>query len=237
MTGCVGDDDFGARLLAGLRAEGIDADGMRVLADAPTGLAMICVDGAGENIITVASGANRQVSDADIAAALRGPLDVLVLVAEIPVPVIVSALNQARLLPVPPVCVLNLAPAPPQAADIVAAGADWLVVNQTEAAEILGRKVGGLADAAGAAADLVAAGARHAVVTAKRRRRLPLAMIRPEAASGGSGGPGEPVDSPERAGDRLRVPRARRRHRGSGRHLRRGACGRAGQPASIPRWR
>jgi len=62
--------------------------------------------------------------------------------------------------------VLNLAPAPAEAAAIVADGVDWLVVNETEAAAVLGRKVEGLADAGQAAAGLLAAGARHAVVTA-----------------------------------------------------------------------
>ena len=67
---------------------------------------------------------------------------------------------------------LNLAPAPQTqaaAAALVAAGGadlDWLVVNESEAAAVLGRPVGGLADAARAAAELVARGPRHAVVTA-----------------------------------------------------------------------
>ena len=61
---------------------------------------------------------------------------------------------------------LNLAPAPAEAAAIVADGVDWLVVNETEAAAVLGRKVEGLTDAGQAAAALLAAGARHAVVTA-----------------------------------------------------------------------
>jgi ribokinase len=62
--------------------------------------------------------------------------------------------------------VLNLAPAPAQAAAIVADGVDWLVVNESEAAAILGRPVDGLTGAAQAAAALVTAGARCAVVTA-----------------------------------------------------------------------
>ena len=48
----------------------------------------------------------------------------------------------------------------------MADGVDWLVVNETEAAAVLGRKVEGLTDAGQAAAGLLAAGARHAVVTA-----------------------------------------------------------------------
>jgi len=162
MTGCVGDDDFGRRLLAALREEGVDHQGVRVTADAPTGLAMISVDTAGENMITVASGANHQVGDQQVAAA-TGHGDILVICAEIPVPAIKAALTKAALTKAAlikaaptkaPHCILNLAPAPPDSAAIVAAGA------------VLGRPVGGLAEAGQAAAALITAGARHAVVTA-----------------------------------------------------------------------
>jgi ribokinase len=164
MVGCVGDDEFGRRLLAALRAEGVDAGGVRVVAEVPTGLAMIAVDESGENLITVSPGANHQVGPADVAEAGARPRDVLVISAEIPVPAIRSALAQARGM----LCVLNLAPVPEtEAAALVADGVpDWLVVNETEAAAVLGRPAAGLADAGRAAAELVAAGSRHAVVTA-----------------------------------------------------------------------
>jgi ribokinase len=162
MAGCVGDDDFGRRLLAALAEEGVGHDGVRVTADAPTGLAMISVDPAGENIITVAPGANHEVGNQEIAAARAAGGDILVICAEIPVPAIRTALGEAGSRP----CILNLAPAPPDAAAVVAAGVDWLVVNETEAGAVLGRAVSGLAGAARAAAALLTAGARHAVVTA-----------------------------------------------------------------------
>jgi ribokinase len=164
MAGCVGDDDFGRQLLAALREEKIDAEDVRTVNGVPTGLAMISVDPAGENLITVAPGANHEVGAGEVAAAAGNPGDVLVICAEIPVPAIRSALARARGAR----CILNLAPAPesPPAAAIVADGVDWLVVNETEAAAVLGRKVEGLKDAAEAAAELLAAGARHAVVTA-----------------------------------------------------------------------
>ena len=177
MIGCTGDDDFGRTLRAALRAEGVDDSAVRTVPGVPTGIAMITVDQAGENIITVAPGANRELNAADIAAhaspaandpaandpAGRAPRAVLVISAEVPVPAISAALaaSAGRLLQV-----LNLAPAPPEAAELVAAAPDWLVVNESEAAAVLGRPVSGLADAAAAASDLVAAGARNAVVTA-----------------------------------------------------------------------
>ena len=169
MAGCVGDDDFGRQLLAALRGEGVDAGAVRTVTGTPTGLAMISVDPAGENMITVASGANHQVGDQQVAAA-TGHGDILVICAEIPVPAIKAALTKAAPTKAAstraPRCILNLAPAPPDAAAIVAAGVDWLVVNETEAAAGLGRPVGGLAEAGQAAAALITAGARHAVVTA-----------------------------------------------------------------------
>jgi ribokinase len=160
MVGCVGDDDFGRRLLAALRAEGIGTGAVRTVRSVPTGLAMIAVDAGGENLITVAPGANHQVGPHDAAAATEHPRDILVISAEIPALAITQALGQAG-----PV-VLNLAPAPQDAASLVGRDLDWLVVNESEAAAILGRPVSGLAAAAAAAADLIARGPRQAVVTA-----------------------------------------------------------------------
>ena len=165
MSGCVGGDDFGRRLLAALREAEVNAEGVRVTGDAPTGLAMISVDRAGENLITVAPGANHEVGVADAAAAVGAPHDALVISAEVPVRAIRAALARAH----GTLCVLNLAPAPQipeQAAAIVADGVEWLVVNESEAGAVLGRSVEGLKDAAQAAADLATAGARYAVVTA-----------------------------------------------------------------------
>jgi ribokinase len=213
MIGCAGDDEFGRTLRSALRAEGVDDSGVRTVPGVPTGIAMITVDRAGENMITVAAGANHEVSPVDIAnldpsspdrlspgAATATPetasptRDVLVISAEVPIPVISAALSASngRALRV-----LNLAPAPSraQAAELMAAGPDWLVVNESEAAAVLGRGVAGLADAAAAAADLVAAGARNAVVTAGAAG---AAYCGPGAAAG----KGEGKAEGEREGDR-----------------------------------
>jgi ribokinase len=200
MVGCVGADDFGARLLAALAADGVESSGVRAVDGVPTGLAMITVDGAGENIITVAPGANREVGAAEIAAIAAWPADVLVVSAEIPVRVIEAVLTaQAPAgLAKPAVRVLNLAPAPPEAAGLVAVGVDWVVVNESEAAAALGRPVAGLSGAARAAAGLVKAGARNAVVTAGAAG---AAYCGPGAAvTGRDGSPGA-ASSPPGAGE------------------------------------
>src|SRR6202011_2751668 len=140
VVGCVGDDDFGRQLLAALREEGVDTGVVRTIAGVPTGLAMISVDRAGENLITVAPGANHKVGAGAGAAVLGQPAHVLVICAEIPVPAIRSALAQ----PGGEIRILNLAPAPPQAAALVAGageGPHWLGGNDSDAAAVLGRTV------------------------------------------------------------------------------------------------
>jgi ribokinase len=183
MVGCVGQDDFGGRLTEALVAEGIDATAVSRLPQMPTGLAMITVDAAGENIITVAPGANHEVGDSLVDGLAAGDFDALVISAEIGIPMVRRALEQARQSEV--LCLLNLAPAPleQEAKAIVAGGVDWLVVNESEAAAILGRQVSGLAGAQGAAVALVAAGARNAVVTAGAHGvALAGPAVRPDSA-------------------------------------------------------
>jgi ribokinase len=149
MVGCCGDDEFGARLRAGLAAEGVGVTGLRAVPGVASGLALITVDPAGENSIAVAAGANGLAGDLEVAAAFAQPCDVLVLSAEIPVPVLGAALRRARADGVR--TVLNLAPVPEGAPGLLAECPGWLVVNAQEAAALAGPgwKGGGGADARG----------------------------------------------------------------------------------------
>ena len=166
MAGCCGDDDFGRTLRSALEDAGVDASAVRVLAGAASGLALITVDAEGENSITVAPGANGLAGPAEAAASAAKPCDALILSAEIPVPVLAAALDRARAARV--MTVLNLAPAPPDASALLAAGVDWLIVNAPEAGAILGRTVTDPAGAQAAAADLAGTGAAHVVITLGR---------------------------------------------------------------------
>jgi ribokinase len=209
MVGCCGDDEFGARLRAGLAAEGIDVSGIRTVPGAVSGLALITVAPGGENAIAVAPGANMLAGPAEVAAVFAAPADVLVASAEIPEPVLAQALAQARRRLV--ATVVNLAPVPPGAARLLAAGPDWLVVNEQEAAVLLGEPAGGAAAAApGGAAAAAQAATRQAALAAAARlaargpRQVVITLGAAGAVVAGQAGsaclPGFAVDSVDSVG-------------------------------------
>src|SRR5215469_11798474 len=124
-----------------MAAEGVGVTGLRAVPGVASGLALITVDPAGENSIAVAAGANGLAGDAEVRAAFAQPCDVLVLSAEIPVPVLAAALRRARAGGVR--TVLNLAPVPEGAAGLLAECPGWLVVNAQEAAALAAGLGGG----------------------------------------------------------------------------------------------
>ncbi|MGH9020564.1 MAG: PfkB family carbohydrate kinase [Acidimicrobiales bacterium] len=65
LIACVGDDDAGEWLVAGLVAQGVDVSRV-ARRERPTGVALITVDAFGENQIVVAPGANAQLSLAGV---------------------------------------------------------------------------------------------------------------------------------------------------------------------------
>src|SRR5947199_199154 len=81
---------------------------------AASGLALITVDAAGENAIAVAAGANGLAGPDEVAAAFAALCEALVVSAEIPAVVLAGVLSRARQAGT--TCVLNLAPAPDEAA-------------------------------------------------------------------------------------------------------------------------
>jgi ribokinase len=73
LVGAVGPDDYGRAALDELRAEGIDVSRIAIssLTAESTGIALIIVDGRGQNQIAVASGANARVDGRFVSKALR----------------------------------------------------------------------------------------------------------------------------------------------------------------------
>src|SRR5436190_7298138 len=97
FIGAVGDDDLGRDALAELTAEGVVVDDVAVVAGAPTGVALIVVDAAGENQIAVGAGANDHLEPAHVRAALRGidDLAVVLVSTEIPAAAVAAAVGTA----------------------------------------------------------------------------------------------------------------------------------------------
>ncbi|MFM1959328.1 MAG: hypothetical protein RL588_845 [Pseudomonadota bacterium] len=125
-----GDDAFADEALALLEAEGVDLADVVRLPDATTGVALIGVDGSGENQILVASGANTRASPADLPARIDGAL---LCQMECPLEVVAEAVRRAQGF-----VALNLAPFAPLPQDCLER-ADLVVVNQIEA-EALGSR-------------------------------------------------------------------------------------------------
>jgi ribokinase len=105
MVGAVGADELGDAALRELQEEGIDVSGVQRLDDAATGVALIVVDGAGENQIALAAGANGALAPEHVPALDGG--GVLLLGFEVPDAVVVAAARAAAgwtviLNPAPP---------------------------------------------------------------------------------------------------------------------------------------
>jgi ribokinase len=120
LIGAVGSDDNGRSALAELRADGVDIGSVSVSAESPTGVALIVVDGAGENQIAVGSGANAEVDATlvDEAITKRSPPSDCVLVStEIPGDAVVAAVRAAEAAGVR--CIVNPAPPIPELAKVL----------------------------------------------------------------------------------------------------------------------
>jgi len=131
FVGAIGADDAGTTLRAVLDAESIDATGVTVIEDVPTGRALITVDRDGENVIVVAPGANGALANAHVPAAR-----VVLAQLEIPAAAVLAALRGARNAGA--TTILNPAPAPGGELDAALLEVvDVLVPNEHEV-ELLG---------------------------------------------------------------------------------------------------
>lgn len=167
MAGRVGRDGFGDSAIENLRASGVDID-LVVRADEPTGCAFITVDQAGENAITVASGANIATDASDLPAALFAADTVLVLQMEVP---FAQALQAARRTASAFGTVIwNLAPVPDKMTSEMVPEllgvTDYLLVNEHEAMDAAVAIGLAPSDYEAAAADLARRGDLTCIVTA-----------------------------------------------------------------------
>ena len=162
----VGADMFGDQAVVGYQKEGINTDFVFRDADNATGVALILVDANGENLISVASGANGFLSPADIeqAESAIAAADVVVTQLETPLDVLACAAKLAKKHGVP--LILDPAPAPDEPLPIeILRDVTWIKPNENETERLTGIKVTDLATAQNAADSLLALGVKAAIIT------------------------------------------------------------------------
>ncbi|GBR52623.1 ribokinase [Gluconobacter sphaericus NBRC 12467] len=165
LAGRVGCDAFGAQAQASLAGFGVDLSPLRDDADHPTGIALIGIDAAAENCITVAGGANMAVDETDIVAAAPW-LDrakVLLLQLEIPQSAVLAAARRTR--SAGGLVVLDPAPAPEHGLpEALWSEIDILTPNESETFSLTGIRPTTVEEARKAAEILLAKGVRAVLV-------------------------------------------------------------------------
>jgi ribokinase len=131
----LGQDFLGDQALANYRAENINCDYITRDDELPSGVALIMVDAAGENIISVAPGANSALRPAHVEAATAAieEADVVLVQLEIPLDTVAATVRLANHYNVP--VILNPAPAVDNLPDRILRGV-ILTPNETEAARL-----------------------------------------------------------------------------------------------------
>lgn len=168
MVSRVGRDAFGDGVLENFRGAGIDVAHVGVDDRAPTGVAPIAVDPAGDNAIVIVTGANAELTAAHVESArdaIAGA-DALVCQLEVPHDVTLAALRIAA--ETSTTALLNPAPAPDSLPEDAYRLADVLCPNEPEAERLLGRSIDA-GEELEAAASLRERGPRSVVLTLGER--------------------------------------------------------------------
>lgn len=168
MVGCVGNDAFASRLRGNLTDHCVDDSAVKDVSESASGLAVICVDQAGQNSIVVVPGANHQVDEILLASVADqlAECDALLLQMEIPMPTVLAAIQMAREAGVR--VILDPAPAPMMVPDQIF-DVDLICPNESEASALVGHSVRSIDDAAKAADILRGRGANCVAITMGNR--------------------------------------------------------------------
>lgn len=141
FVGAVGDDAPGKEMLALLKKESINLDGVKEVADESTGQAFITVDDSGQNSITIYSGANYAFGQDDIEqkSDLIAASDFVVAQFETPIEATIQGFKIAQQNSAK--TILNPAPAITEIPVELLQVTDIIIPNETEAATITGIEV------------------------------------------------------------------------------------------------
>lgn len=161
---CTGDDDIGARVRKQLATDRVDVAPVSVVAGESTGVALIFVNGEGENVIGIHAGANAALSPARVEAQrdLLTQASALLMQLESPVESVLAAARIARQNNT--TVVLNPAPARALSDELLSL-VDIITPNETEAEKLTGINVASDEDAARAAQALHNKGINTVIIT------------------------------------------------------------------------
>ncbi len=136
ILGAVGDDDFGRQRLADLERDGVDCQSVVISDKALSGVALITIEADGDNRIAYVPGATLTIdSERAIEAISRVRPAVIMMTLELPHETMQTLITEGRKFG--SVIILNATPEP-AAGMSLAIQADILIVNETEALELLG---------------------------------------------------------------------------------------------------
>ena len=138
MFGAVGNDRYAEIEKKSLQSAGVDVSRLIVRADFDTGLAWITVNDAGDNSIVVVSGANKTLSEKDIADNddLLQSCDIVLCQMEIPVQTVLCAARRAKELG--KTVILDPAPVPKDFPAELYTYVDIIKPNETELSLLTG---------------------------------------------------------------------------------------------------
>ena len=141
FLGKMGEDLFFEKLVASLQQDDVNLEALLSDSEAPTGVALIAVDEAGENQITVVAGSNMKLRAEKVAARddLFERAAVVLLQLEVPLPTVTRAVELGRKHGA--TVILNPAPAR-ELPDALLAQVDLLTPNASEAALLAGLEAG-----------------------------------------------------------------------------------------------
>ncbi|MBD8164902.1 ribokinase [Erwinia persicina] len=161
---CVGDDDTGERIRQQLMNDRIDVSPIEVVSGESTGVALIFVNGEGENTIGIHAGANAALTPVRVEQHQQVIADASALLMQLESP-LESVLSAARIAHQHQTQVI-LNPAPATAlSDELLSLVDMITPNETEAQILTGVAVNSDEDAARAAAVLHDKGIRTVLIT------------------------------------------------------------------------
>ncbi|MFJ7502504.1 ribokinase [Serratia grimesii] len=161
---CVGADDIGERIRKQLATDRIDTQPIEAITDSTTGVALIFVNGEGENVIGIDAGANAAVTPDYLARYQQKVVDAdaLLMQLESPLETVIAAAHLAKQHQTQ--VILNPAPAR-ELPDELLAMIDMITPNETEAHRLTGIAVNNDDDAARAALALHDKGIATVIIT------------------------------------------------------------------------